>query len=75
MPGARIGALNLIILYSSLYVLKLIKWLSFLVFDVYLFHDLVPALYFLDLSGIFLFITGYFPLGILHVNTHGIESI
>ena len=65
MPRARIGALILVILYSSLCTFRLIKWLSFLVSDVYLFYDLVPALYFLDLSGIFLFITGYFPLGIL----------
>ena len=65
MPRARIGALILIILYSSICILRLIKWLSFLAFYVYLFHDLVPALYFVYLSGIFLCITGYFPLGIL----------
>ena len=43
MPRARIGALILIILYSYLCVLRLIKWLSILAFYVYLFHYLVPA--------------------------------
>ena len=65
MPRARIGAFILVFLYSSLCTFRLIKWLSFLAFYVYLFHDLVPALYFLSLSGIFLCITVYFPLGIL----------
>ena len=65
MPRARIGALILIILYSPICILRLIKWLSLLAFYVYLFHDLVPAFYFVYLSGIFLCITGYFPLGIL----------
>ena len=73
MPRARIGALILIILCPYICILRLIKWLSILAFYVYLFHVLVPAFCFIYLSGIFLCITGYFPLGILHNMTFGLS--
>ena len=65
LPCARIGALILIIYCTHIYILRLIKWLSVLVFYVYLLHILVPAFFLYSCMFVFLCITIYFPLGIL----------